>query len=255
MNVNFVADTNIVCVGYPLAFTDMSVADTILAWSWNFGDSGTDTLQNPIHTYLVPGVYTVALTATSPNTTKTKTIVDYIIVRQVPNARIEYSDTTFLPSFQYYFEADVVSVDTFGYNYFWSFDQGSYSPGDSVNVYTFPSAGNHYVSLIVESGLGCRDTVMDTIPVTDEIVAPNLFTPNGDQINDVFFIKTNGVTMYTLVVYNRWGAIMFQVTARRVSWDGYSSAGVEVPAGTYYYTLSPEDGTGETFKGYLQLAK
>lgn len=58
-----------VCVGTPVNFTDNSNPSgaTISAWSWNFGDGGTSTLQNPTHTYTTPGTYTVTLTVTTTN--------------------------------------------------------------------------------------------------------------------------------------------------------------------------------------------
>lgn len=49
-------------VGFLVQFSDLSTP-TPTAWSWDFGDGGTSILQNPLHLYLTPGVYTVSLTA------------------------------------------------------------------------------------------------------------------------------------------------------------------------------------------------
>ena len=51
-------------VGQSLAFTDASTGGPT-AWTWSFGDGGTSTLQNPTHTYLVAGTFTVTLRATN----------------------------------------------------------------------------------------------------------------------------------------------------------------------------------------------
>ena len=48
------------CTSIPMQFTDAS--NFASAWSWNFGDAGTSTLQNPTHTYSASGTYTVTLT-------------------------------------------------------------------------------------------------------------------------------------------------------------------------------------------------
>jgi len=61
-------------------FTDLSSGGPI-SWSWSFGDGGTDTVQNPSHTYANSGTYTVTLTATNPEgATYTQTRSDYITV-------------------------------------------------------------------------------------------------------------------------------------------------------------------------------
>lgn len=71
----------------PLAvqFTDLSTMPRG-AWSWNFGDSGTSTDQNPIHVYNTPGVYTVILTATGPDGSDSKTRPAYINVDVPPSS-------------------------------------------------------------------------------------------------------------------------------------------------------------------------
>lgn len=64
-------------------FTDSST-NTPTSWAWNFGDGGTSTLQNPTHTYSVPGEYTVSLTATNAGGSNTLTKPNYITVVKVP---------------------------------------------------------------------------------------------------------------------------------------------------------------------------
>ena len=67
--------------GAPLTvnFSDTS-AGTVTAWSWDFGDGGTSTLQNPAHTYAADGLYTVSLTASSAAGSDTMVKPDYISV-------------------------------------------------------------------------------------------------------------------------------------------------------------------------------
>jgi len=62
-------------------FTDLSTNDPT-SWQWDFGDSGTSTLQNPSHTYNSPGTYTVTLTATNTHGSDNETKVDYITVEK-----------------------------------------------------------------------------------------------------------------------------------------------------------------------------
>ncbi|HPE58586.1 MAG TPA: PKD domain-containing protein, partial [Bacteroidales bacterium] len=64
----------------PVQFTDETYISEPHTWFWDFGDGNTSTLQNPQHTYVDPGKYTVSLTATSDAGSDTETKVDYITV-------------------------------------------------------------------------------------------------------------------------------------------------------------------------------
>ncbi|MFC1926726.1 PKD domain-containing protein, partial [Chloroflexota bacterium] len=66
-------------------FTDQSTGN-VVSWEWDFGDGGTSTEQNPLHTYAAGGVYTVSLTATNPAGSNTQTKVDYITAEGAPVA-------------------------------------------------------------------------------------------------------------------------------------------------------------------------
>ena len=73
-------------------FMDNS-SGSISSWSWDFGDTGSSSLQNPSHAYTSPGTYTVALTVAGPGGSDTETMVDYITVAE-PTPEIF---TIFLP--------------------------------------------------------------------------------------------------------------------------------------------------------------
>ena len=71
-----------------VAFTDASTGTGLSTWAWNFGDGGTSGLQNPGHTYVAPGTYTVSLTVTGTNGNDTQTENNYIVVNQSYNASV-----------------------------------------------------------------------------------------------------------------------------------------------------------------------
>jgi PKD repeat protein len=70
-------------------FTDQSTG-TVTGWSWDFGDGGTSTLQNPSYTYNSAGVYTVSLTVTGPGGPDTITRTDYIDITAPAQVEIFY---------------------------------------------------------------------------------------------------------------------------------------------------------------------
>jgi len=71
---------------------------------------------------------------------------------------------------------------------------------------------------------------------TDSIIAPNVFTPNGDGINDVFEVTSRNGNVVSLRVYTRAGVLVFSIQAVRCRWDGYSLSGQQMATGVYYYT-------------------
>jgi len=78
---------------YPLTvtFTDQSTGNPT-AWSWNFGDNGTSTVQNPVHTYTAAGTYTVTLTATNEYGSDAEVKTDYITVTEGGTTVLHVSD-------------------------------------------------------------------------------------------------------------------------------------------------------------------
>lgn len=86
-----------------------------------------------------------------------------------------------------------------------------------------------------------------------ELVIPNVFTPNGDGSNDIYFITTKGLTEFNLIIVNRWGNVMFETNDPNEGWDGTSN-GQKCAEGTYFYLLNAKAGNKE-FKehGFLTL--
>ncbi|HLP12719.1 MAG TPA: M14 family zinc carboxypeptidase [Flavobacteriales bacterium] len=78
---NFNASTPVGCTG-TIDFSDLTGSAT--AWSWDFGDGGNSTLQNPSHTYVTSGTYTVTLTSTNCMGTDSEIKLNYVTVTVSP---------------------------------------------------------------------------------------------------------------------------------------------------------------------------
>lgn len=88
---------------------------------------------------------------------------------------------------------------------------------------------------------GCMDT--DTINVKvrqpkcddSDVFLPIAFTPNGDGVNDVLFVRSNFIESMELVIFNRWGQEVFRTTDQSKGWDGtYDGAKLQPDAFAYY---------------------
>ena len=69
---------------------------------------------------------------------------------------------------------------------------------------------------------------------TNVVDIPNIFTPNGDGINDIFRINAAGYEEMTVTIYNRQGEQVYRFYGLNGSWDGYTHAGVKVSPGVYF---------------------
>jgi len=87
-----------------------------------------------------------------------------------------------------------------------------------------------------------------------ELEVPNVFTPNGDGVNDYFEVATDGTTVYTFRIFTRSGTQIFYSRSPRISWNGKNSSGTDVKAGIYYYVIE-ETGTPEPYEraGFIHL--
>ncbi len=93
-------------------------------------------------------------------------------------------------------------------------------------------------TLTASNALGCEKTETVTVTVLQDLIVPNSFTPNGDNVNDTWEIK--GLSNYPdafLQVFNRWGTRVFSSKGYTEPWNGQHK-GTTLPTGTYYYTLS-----------------
>lgn len=85
-----------------------------------------------------------------------------------------------------------------------------------------------------------------------QIEVPNVFTPNGDGINDVFKVNLSGENLgnFYINIYDRWGILVFSSPNINYKWDGRTTSGLKVVPGTYFYIL---DLNSKQYKGHISL--
>lgn len=114
-------------------------------------------------------------------------------------------------------------------------------------------AGNFKYSEKADWNFPTNDHAYVLINTIEQLIIPNVFTPNGDQANDIFFITSNGLTEYNLTIVNRWGNTVFETEDPNEGWDG-TSGGELCADGTYFYILKAKSATKEYNKhGHITL--
>jgi gliding motility-associated-like protein len=109
---------------------------------------------------------------------------------------------------------------------------------------TYQSAGTYTVLLMMTQVSGTAScagtaTALVTVELPSELSIPNVFTPNGDGVNDNFTLQTTNLGEISCTIFDRWGVKMHDVKSDKgnISWDGKNFSGKEVPDGTYFYIL------------------
>ncbi len=198
-NADFVADQTTIVEGDQVTFADLS-QNNPTSWSWSFqgGDPGTSTQQNPVVQYDVAGVYNVSLTATNAAGSNMETKNSYITVNEVviaPVADFSANETDIL-------EGDIVQFSDLSVNdptsWNWSFPGGTPSSSTVQNpsiIYNTPGVYN--VSLQVSNQAGNDTEVKTGYIMVDEIIAvedvQGLFNsfqvyPNPTQVGKQVFV-------------------------------------------------------------------
>ena len=116
------------------------------------------------------------------------------------------------------------------------------------------------VSIVTEDGCVASDTVLVTVrnrPCLEPyIFIPTAFTPNGDGFNDIFRVRGDEITEIHLIIWNRWGEIIFETKELGEGWDGsYQGRSLTPDAYAYYVRLLCEGGEELIRKGNVTLLK
>ena len=176
-----------------------------------------------------------------------------IEVRKGPVADFSYSDAIMSGSYNINFSASPQPVPSNTYTYSWFFSDGG-TENTSSFVYSFSGSGSYDVQLIVTDQTGCTNERFYTINVEDIIEVPNVFSPNGDDINDYLLIRTNGLNLYSLSIYTRSGILVYRIKSPSLIWDGRSHSGQPLSPGIYYYVIEKLDGDPDKGKnGFIHL--
>lgn len=201
-----------------------AIGGTSYQWSPSEGLSDPN-IANPIASPAETTLYTVAILDDCGNTFHDDVLItidnDQFEV-EIINASGNTSEVPL--GFESTLSANVVPDDGGNYTYLWSSTLGSISSSlsDPSVISTPDQIGTETITVQVTSENGCIGEASVSFEVVGIYYAiPNVFTPNGDEINDVFKVYhvDTGITVSSLRVFNRWGQKVFE-TSNNNPWDG-----------------------------------
>jgi gliding motility-associated-like protein len=242
--VSFSPDVTSGCAPLTVNLTNTTPNSVDCLWTISNGTVLTGCGTVPV-TFTQGGCYDVTLTTTSNNgCVGTLTATNLICVENDPIASFSPSSNTVATN-----NTEVIFTNqSIGANsYYWTFGDAT-QPSTDINpthLYQDTESGNYLVTLIAYSPLGCTDTALAYINVVEELIfyVPNTFTPDDDNFNPVFQpVFTSGFDPYdfTLLIFNRWGEIVFESHDASIGWNGTYGSNGEIQMcqdGTYTWKI------------------
>lgn len=235
-----------VCIGELITLTASATGGTApYSYSWN----GTN--QNPL-SYLANVTQTEQLIVTDANGC---TAISSIISTVLP---LPIADATATPTTGGVpLQVNITNLSQNSTTYEWNFGNGITNiTSDLSSLSTsYDNDGTFIIELIASNGL-CQDYWYDTIIVIPvlplEVEVPNVFTPNGDNENEGYYVWTKNAASIEAVIVNRWGNTMVVIDDLNYQWDGKTENGTDASSGVYFlkYKVIGLDGSeisGHTF--------
>lgn len=256
---SFVQDVTEICQNESVTFTStstMTLPETVAAEVWEVsggifpGPSHTEFFNNP--GYHDATLYVVA----SNGCSDTSFVKDAVFVHTNPIANFSVYKN---PEDNYLIQVYITNLAQYSTNYIYKFGDGS-SSFLTDPFHQYRDSGTYTIWQIVTNDFGCIDSSSREIYVQQTMAyVPNAFTPNNDDLNDVFtpIVSGNDQSKYRFIILNRWGEEVFNSSLTGEGWDG-SHKGIQSPNGTYVWKLiyKEQNGTESVTKtGHINLVR
>jgi len=238
-----------ICFSDSTSFIDTSQGNPD-GWFWDFGDGGTSSEQNPKHQYSVPGTYPVMLIIFQ--SCYTDTFSQFITIDSLPFVDAG-KDTALCEGDSIVLNATITGA----ISYIWNPATGL-NDTNLAKPIASPTITTTYV-LTVSDTNNCEssDSVIVSVDICTKntFFIPNSFSPNGDDINDVLFVRGSGLKSIKLYIYNRWGEKVYQLSVNK-GWDGtYRGKPLNPAVFAWYAEVEFEDGNRIYKKGNITLIR
>ena len=257
-DIVFSADNLEGCYPLTVEFSNNTVGNLTSNCNWTIDGQTFNSCNNLSYTFDQPGCYDISLEATSQSgCINSDTISDMICAYDYPVANFSFEDSVLSV---YDPVVNVINESTDNFINQWSVSNEILFSLDLE--YNFPeSEGLYPVCLEVTNQYGCSDTYCSVVSVLEDfnVYVPNTFTPDQDGDNDYFFpvFSSEKVSEYELLIFNRWGEIIYRAWNENAIWDG-THKGQMVQQDTYVWLLKyyRTDATGlYTTNGHVNVIR
>ena len=250
--------SNTICSNVKGLFScNVTNAPTAYTWSVNPASNATFVQGNTTPSVAInfrnAGIYSVSLTVS--NGSGTVTTSQTVSVVQGPLAAFSAS----LTNAGHPTSLNLTNFSTNTTTYTWSYSETGLIDNTADAIHSYTAAGNYSVTLVSSNSNGCSDTARYSFFINDSsgVTLPNIFTPNGDGVNDIFKPIARGMSSVKVDIYNRYGILVYNWETVNGFWDGHTVSGEPCINGTYFYVIEATGFDGKTYKlkSYLTLLR
>jgi len=228
----------------------ISAPDSTIQWQWNFGNGTSSQVQNPSLLFSSAGNYNIQLVGTN-KLGCADTAVHPIVVVPLPTAVPVSNPITIISG----------GTASLNMNYTGPIVSYNWLPVQHLDCSNCPQpqASPQFTTdyhVDIQDRYGCRNSGTLTVKVIcngQNFFIPNTFSPNGDGINDVFYLRGTGLfRVNSMMIFDRWGEVVFEkknflVNDPASGWDG-NYKGKKGQPGIYIYQVEIICDNGETLK-------
>ena len=250
LNLDFINEEYLKCEGEDLVLDATIPGATII---WDDDDS------NPIKTITSAGVYTLEARNNCETIVKIITVTEEYIEVSTFDDEYEIMLGEYLD-----FDIDIVTNSNIS-TILWNDERGnsSFSCLDCETPNVRPLFDATYIATVT-SEAGCVDDIGITVRVDKQrdVYAPNIFSPNGDGANDIFFLTgTDFVTVNEFNIYDRWGNLVYSTLSKQLGestegWNGqYNGSNVNPGVYVWYAEVEWLDGYTENLAGDVTVVR
>lgn len=236
LRASFTLEDSTLCLPAYLHANNQSVNGKYFYWYIN--DQLTDTARNLFDTITTQGTYTVRLVVIDSLTCLVNDTFEKKI-EIAPYAKSDFVANRDSCSLEVHF-TNLSSGS--GVPFIWYFGDGD-SSVEASPVHQYQQTDYYTVRLVYSPETFCADTAEriyffdgDTIK---ELIIPNVFTPNGDGVNDCYEVR--GISPkcdeFHIWIYNRWGNLFYESTNASACWNGKNEQGEPASEGVYFYVM------------------
>ncbi len=250
------------CAPFVVNFSNPLTSSDVINCIWNMGD-GTpiNSCTSFDYTFNDSGCNDISLTLeNSDGCTTTILANQQICVLPIPDAGFQYNSLTFDES-STLFQAIATDTNLSAYSWLENGINVGQNASFEYDFQSYPNVNETEICLSVSNDAGCTNISCEIIIYKENftLYIPNTFSPNSDGINDEFYpvIYKTLPESFELLIFNRWGQLVFETNEIDASWDGtYKSEQVEID--TYVYKVTYKlynDPYIYTQKGHVNLIR
>ena len=243
------------CAGSATLFTSTSTTtgSPIIGWTWSMSNGAIGSGPGMSTSFPEAGQFSATLTVFAQNGCSS-TVTQVFDILDAPVAGFSIQGDLFTDQ-----PIAVQDSSLGGTNWQYNFGDGNGSLAQQPS-HTYASPGQYIIVQTVTNAAGCtdRDSLLISVGVNSILPPklPNAFSPNGDGVNDAFFVRGGPFETIDLKIYNGWGQIVFETTDPNFGWDG-KHRGAPAINGVYVYSVvaTTVDGKEHDRSGKVTLVR